>query len=491
MKKFSEILPSLKFSSDPVITDIFYDSRKVIKDSIFFAVPGFKEDGAKYLASAFANGASLAVVAKGAKIAPEFSSKCVEVADVRESLAEASSRFFGEPAKKLTILGITGTKGKTSTSYLLESVIAAAGRKTALLGTVECRHPGGSIPAVRTTLESYDLQKFLAEALKFGADAVVMEVSSHALSLKRVWGIPFAGVLFTNLSEDHMDFYHGMQDYFEAKKLLFLPPYTNAGTVGSVNLDNEYGIKLNKEASCKWITHGRSQGDLQVENLKMSDQGVSFTTKGKRKIDIQTSLAGDFVISNIMGVVALAIELGIPENAIQKGIASTKLPGRLERVATTLPFSVFVDFAHSEFSLENVLRSLRPFCKKKLWAVFGAGGDRDPARRKMGAVAARLADFTVITSDNPRTEDPQKIIQAVESFYLAEKGAKKDYVIHADRRQAIRYALENATAGDIICIAGKGHETGQTIGTQTFPFDDRIEAELVLRELENGKKIYT
>lgn len=486
-KRLKDLLPSLS-SPDLSIREIQYDSRKVQEGDLFFAVPGFKEDGAKYLGPAFEKGAVAAIVKSGTKIPTEFADRCFEVENVRRALAEASAAYYDFPAQKLKLIGVTGTKGKTSSTYLLESILKAAGKKPALLGGVVCRHPGGSKEAYRTTMESLELQKFLAEALAHGADSAVMEVSSHALGLDRVWGCQFQGVLFTNLTEDHLDFYGNMEAYFTDKKLLFQAPYRKESTVAATNLDSPYGVRLAKECPGRWVTYGYSQGDVRVIKADASDRGakIRFSLPGEESIEVPTQLVGAFNYVNIAGAVGLAFGLGFSKETIAKGVSQLPpVPGRVERVETSLPFSVFVDFAHMGHALENVLQVLRPLCKGKLIAVFGAGGDRDPARRtQLGSVSARLADFTVITSDNPRTEDPLKIIDAVKSAFLAAGG--KNYVVEPDRRNAIRYALEQAKAGDIVCLAGKGHETGQIIGTQTFPFDDREEAAIILRELERN-----
>lgn len=480
-----ELLPSSS-APDVKVAGLHYDSRRIEPGFVFFAVPGFKEDGAKYLPAAFANGAVAAVVEKGAAVPAEFRDRCQEVGSVRRALAEAAAAFYEFPAQRLALFGVTGTKGKTSSTYLLEAVLRESGKKTALVGGVQCWHPGARFDSKLTTMESLDLQKFLSDAVNAGAEVAVLEVSSHALSLDRVWGCQFQGVLFTNLHEDHLDFYGSMEPYFAAKELLFRAPYRGPGTVAVANLDSAYGTRLVAECPGKWNTFGKNKGDFPVTHSEYSEAGVRLEIDagscGKVKIDSQ--LFGAFNEQNVAGVAVLALALGYPVETIQRGIASLPaVPGRVERVPTSLPFSVFVDYAHMGPALENVLTSLRPFCKGALSVVVGAGGDRPLERRTgLGAAAARLADFTVITSDNPRTEDPRKIISAVEKAFLDAGGGP--YQIEPDRRAAIRLALQKAKPGDIICIAGKGHESGQTIGTDTVPFDDRVEAAAALRELE-------
>jgi UDP-N-acetylmuramoyl-L-alanyl-D-glutamate--2,6-diaminopimelate ligase len=410
----------------------------------------------------------------------------VEVPDVRAAMADAAVVFYDHPASRLKLFGITGTKGKTSTAYLLESILRAGGEKTAVLGTVECRHPGRSYPSHHTTLEAIDLQRFLAEAIEHGATAAVMEVSSHALSLDRVRGCVFDGVAFTNLSPDHMDFYKEMGPYYEAKRMLFEPRYRKPGGVAAANADDEYGRRLMAECPGPWIAYGHANGDFRVAEAKVEERGATVTLESARfgRLKLDSQLGGAFSFLNIAAAAALALGAGIPAAAVQKGVAALNgVPGRLERVPTTLPISVFVDFAHTGLALENVLRALRPVCRGRLFVLFGAGGDKDPARRTtQGRISAELADFSVITSDNPRSEDPLKIIAAIEAAHRAAGG--KNFLVEPDRRAAIRAALTQAKAGDVFCLAGKGHETGQIVGDQVFPFDDRVEAAAVLRELE-------
>ena len=482
----AQLLPGRGLENSGQVAGLHYDSRKVEKDFLFFAVPGFKEDGAKYLAAAFAAGAAAAVVQKGANVPTEFQDRCIPVDNIRRALAEAAAAFYDFPARKLALFGVTGTKGKTSTTFLVESVLRAAGHQTALVGGVECWHPGARFPSKLTTLESLDLQKFLAEAVSAGATAAVMEVSSHALSLDRVWGCEFRGLVFTNLYEDHLDFYGAMEPYFQAKEILFRAPYRGPSTVAVANVDDAYGQRLVQDCPGNWITFGKAGGSWRIQEENFNERGLSLNllTERGEKVPFAAQLFGKFNLHNVVGAAALGLGLGIPAEKVKAGIAALPaVPGRVERVPSRLPFSVFVDFAHMGAALENVLQALRPFCRGKLIVVVGAGGDRPVERRTgLGDAAGRLADFTVITSDNPRSEDPLKIIATVEQSFLGAGG--KAYLIEPDRRKAIRISLERAQPGDVVCIAGKGHESGQTVGKQTFPFDDREEAALVLRELE-------
>ena len=482
------------WDQNPSMKNLCYDSRKAKEGVIFFAIPGFSVDGTKFIPAVLDQGA-LAVVAQSLNSIPaQYHDRCFLAANVREALAVASANYFRHPTKEMMVVGVTGTKGKTSSTFLLESIFAAAGKKTALLGTVECRHPGKRVESKRTTMESYDLQSFLREARDHGAEVALLEISSHALSLERCQACEFDGVLFTNLSEDHLDFYGGMEKYFQAKLLLFTEYATvknGRKTVGVTNVDDSYGAKIMKLAKMPIKSFGLEMGDYQGQQLKADAQGIHGYVKlpASGAVQVQSTLTGQFNIYNILGALALADQLQVPAEAIERGLRNLPVvSGRLERVPSKLDFQVFVDFAHMGTALENVLQSLRPICKGKLIVVFGAGGDRDPARRtQLGMVAARLGDYSVITSDNPRTEDPMKIIAAVEAAYtaeLAKTNTAKNFSVEVDRKKAITMALRMARSGDVICLAGKGHESGQIIGTQTFPFDDREEARKVLEVLE-------
>lgn len=470
-----------------IASALHYDSRKVEPGSVFFAVPGFKEDGTKYLAAAFSLGARAAVVKAGSRVPVEYKDLCIEVENVRRSLAEASATFYGHPGRKMKLFGVTGTKGKTSTAYILDAIFRAAGKRTALLGTVEVRHPGLARYSEKTTMESLDLQAFLAGAVVHGTEAVVMEISSHALSLDRVWGLEFDGVLFTNLSEDHLDFYGDMEHYFVSKKLLFSPPYRRADTIAVTNLDEPYGERLARECAGRWLTFGSVSGDYRIRNVETTASYNKFVLEGPGAgpLELRSRLVGDFSVPNAAGAAVLALAAGIGTGAVRKGVAEAYVPGRLDQVPTKLPFTVFIDYAHMGHALDNVLTSLRRICTGRLTVVFGAGGDRPPDRRtQMGKVAAQRADFSVITSDNPRSEDPQKILATIEASFKAAGGTH--YVVEPDRHAAIVYALRNAKSGDVICIAGKGHETGQIIGAKTYPFDDKAVAAAALLDLENS-----
>ena len=468
-------------------TGLSYDSRKVEPGHLFFCVPGTVTDGHDYARAAVDAGAVALCVerATGAGV-PE-----VVVSDVRRAMARMSAAFFGNPSDRLLLLGVTGTNGKTTTAFLLESILAADGRTTGLIGTVETRVAGRRKQGVRTTPESLDLHALFAEMVDAGVDAVAMEVTSHALVMHRVEGLRFAAAAFTNLTQDHLDFHQGMEDYFEAKRSLFT---TDKAERAAVNVDDPYGIELARALSIPSLSYGVSP-DAQVRAVDISFEAsqTSFTMRTpKGEIAVRTRLAGAFNVYNCLAAAATALQAGIGLEAIERGLDDLPaVPGRFESVDSGQPFSVVVDYAHTPDSLDNVLRaagSLRDSTAAdanpgRVLCVFGCGGDRDRAKRPlMGAVVARLADVCVVTSDNPRSEEPSAIVDQILEGVLAESPDGPDHV-DVDRRRAIEWTLRRAGAGDVVVIAGKGHETGQEFATQTLPFDDREVAREVLSEL--------
>ena len=474
------------------IQDLAYHSAGVAKDHLFFAVPGFTEQGNSYIKEALKKGACAAVVQslRGIK---KYQSHCLLVDDVRKSLALASTRFFGDPSKNLQVFAVTGTKGKTSTSYLLHSIFNQANAATALLSTVEKKFKKEIFPSERTTLESYEIQKFMKQVMQKGAKALVLEVSSHGLSLARVKGCNFNGMLFTNLSEDHLDFYKDMEDYYQAKKLLFTE-YVKTSTKEPklvINADDYYGQRLVDELKTPFFTYGLSEkADFTFKNLSLEGQKITGVIIGPEniKVRIESVLAGKHNCYNILGAVSLAALSGIPSDKIASGVSKLEfVPGRLQKIPHPLPFQVYVDFAHTGVALANVLSTLRPLCKNKLIVVLGAGGDRPLIRRmKMGEVAAELADVTIITSDNPRSEKPQKIVRDIEVAFTKKvakhKWKAREYFTEVDRRRAIQKAIAIAEVGDIICLAGRGHQTVMHVGNENYHFSDCEEAEAALKE---------
>lgn len=487
-------LPAI-WARDPEISGLAFDSRRVRQNGLFFAIKGFVTDGKKFLKDAFAKGAAAAAVDSLEGVPAEFADRCVPVRDPRRELARASAEFFGHPTRELVLYGVTGTNGKTSCAYILAAILRAAGHSVALMGTVARSYPGRSEAAEHTTQESLEIQQFLREARGAGATAAVIEVSSHALSLDRVADCEFDACLFTNLEPDHQDFYKGMEPYYEAKRKLFLGyngPASRKRCIGAANADDPYGVRLLREARVPMVSFGIGMADYRWHGLRADADAIrgAIELASGRKIAVESRLAPTrFNLANVAACVALAHAAGLPEAAIVAGIRDMDgVPGRLTRVQTTLGFAVYVDFAHSGPKLRSVLTALKEICRGKLIAVFGAGGDKDPLRRTtMGEAAADLADATFVTTDNPRSEDPQQIIAAIVAAWKARaerNGRAGTLVVEADRAQAIRQALASARAGDIVCIAGKGHEQGQIVKDKVFPFDDGQTAAQILRELE-------
>lgn len=435
------------------VTAVTHDSRKVTPGALFCCVPGVVTDGHVFAADAVALGATTLLVER--RLDPDVPQVVVD--DVRRSMGRVASAFHGHPSKALEIVGVTGTNGKTTTAWLLRSIFERAGRVTGMIGTLTSR-PGDP----PTTPESTDLQAELAALRDAGVTTVAMEVSSHALAQSRLEGTHFKVGVFTNLSRDHLEFHETMEDYFAAKARLFEPGQSD---VGVVNADDPRGRLLLDAASIP--TRAYSLGD--VEDLRILDDRSEGTWRGHHLV---VPLGAAFNMSNALGAATAALEIGIAEDDIVAGIAAApQAPGRFELVEAGQPFTVVVDYAHTPDGIENLLRAAREVAADgQLTVVFGAGGDKDRGKRPMmGEVASRLADVVVLTSDNPRSEDPLTIIEEIRG------GATGDayLVVEPDRRSAIELALRRATAGDVVVLAGKGHETTQTIGDRVLPFDDR------------------
>jgi UDP-N-acetylmuramoyl-L-alanyl-D-glutamate--2,6-diaminopimelate ligase len=458
------------------VTGLAYDSRAVHPGALFFCVPGATTDGHSFAAEAVRRGAAALCVEHPLRLGvPE-----VVVADARIAMARMSAAFFGNPGDDLVLLGVTGTNGKTTTAYLVESVLKAAGRATGLIGTIETRIAGTTRPGVRTTPESVDLQRLLWEMKGAGVDAVAMEVTSHALALHRVEALRFAAAAFTNLSQDHLDFHSDMQEYFCVKRSLFVPERAHAG---AVNVDDPHGVELMASATVPCLGYGRSvDADVRATGVRSGPSGQEISVNSPAgDMTISTSLVGAFNVANCLAACAISLQAGIGPPSIVEGLAALKaVPGRFESVDAGQPFAVVVDYAHTPEALDNVLREARRMAEGRVVAVFGCGGDRDKAKRPvMGLVAARLADIVVVTSDNPRSEDPERIIEEVLEGVVEARPEGADKVL-VDRREAIATALGLARPGDVVVIAGKGHETGQQFADHTIDFDDREVARAVL-----------
>jgi UDP-N-acetylmuramoyl-L-alanyl-D-glutamate--2,6-diaminopimelate ligase len=476
-----ELLTEVVGEGGTKVSSLSYDSRTVRQGDLFFCIPGTVADGHRYAHVAVARGATAVMTERPLDLdAPQ-----IVVSDARKSMARAAAAFFGDPADDLVLLGVTGTNGKTTTAYLLESILRVSGQVTGLVGTIETRIAGRSIAGVRTTPESVDLQALLADMRDHQVGSVAMEVTSHGLALNRVEGLKFRAAAFTNLTQDHLDFHGEMQNYFEAKRSLFLPHRVERG---AVNIDDPYGRKLKDSVDVPCIGFGTSSAaQVRATAVELSPTGTGFVAETEAgALKISTPLIGSFNVFNCLAAIATALQAGVETVAIEKGIAELQaVPGRFESIDVGQPYSVVIDYAHTPDSLDNVLRAARRLAQRnggRVLCVFGCGGDRDRGKRPlMGAVAAREADLVVVTSDNPRSEDPDDIIGEILEGVLAERSEGADAIL-PDRREAIARGISEARAGDVLVIAGKGHETGQQIGDRIIPFDDRQIAREVLEE---------
>src|SRR5215510_1790375 len=474
---------------DIACTGVTHDSRRAARGTVFVALRGFKSDGAAFAPDAIAAGAA-AVVASEPSPAPSNVPWFV-VEDARLALARLAAEFYGHPSRQMKVIGITGTNGKTTTSYLVSAILDAAGIKTGLMGTVTYRIGTRALDATRTTPEAPELQAMMREMVSAGCGACVMEVSSHALALRRADGITFAAAVFTNLTRDHLDFHAGMEDYFAAKRRLFelLPDMAPA----VINIDDPRGASI-VDICKRSVTYGISKpADVSPGPLSFSLEGLRFDIRSKHgPIRVDTRLVGKPNVYNILAAVGTALELDVPPEAIEDGLRRLAgVPGRFEVVSRAEDdVTVVVDYAHTDDALRNLLETARPMATHRLVTVFGAGGDRDRTKRPlMGMVAARLSDVVVITSDNPRGEDPARIIEEVRRGADPETRQRRAEVLTViDRRDAIVRAVETAGPGDVVLIAGKGHEKYQEIAGRTMPFDDIEVAREALeaRRLKSG-----
>ena len=458
------------------ITGVSYDSRKVSPGELFVAVTGFAADGHKFIPMAVSKGARAVLCERE----PEENVPYIKVASTRHALAVVSANWFGRPAEKMCMIGVTGTNGKTTSTYLLKSILEQTlGAKVGLIGTIQNMIGDTAIETERTTPESYELQELFAQMHDAGCTHVIMEVSSHALTLSRVDTVRFQVGVFTNLTEDHLDFHKTMAEYCKAKAMLFSRCET-----GVVNLDDAYCEKIIKDATCRLLSYGVTCADAQLraENLELRAGGVAFDAlyAGER-VRARLAIPGSFSVYNALGVIGAALALGLPLERITDALAkSSGVKGRAEVVPTPgKAYTVLIDYSHTPDSLENILRTVRGFCEGRLIAVFGCGGDRDRLKRPiMGEAAGRLADYSIVTSDNPRTEEPMAII---DDIVAGMKTAPHPYRVIENRVQAIEWALEHAQPGDVIVLCGKGHETYQEVNHVKHHMDER---EIVAAYLE-------
>lgn len=478
----------LSQSGNPEISGLEYDSRNIKPKNTFLAMRGESTDGNQFIDQAIANGAA-AIVTDSANEQPRTGVAWAQVPHGRRALARLSANFYKRPAERLAITGITGTNGKSTTAFLIESIWQAAQRKSALIGTIEYHIAGKILPAPHTTPESLDLNRLLNQALGEGATEAVMEVSSHALAQGRVYGIPFDVAVFTNLTRDHLDYHHTMDEYFRSKQALFEGCGTDAPRAAVINIEDEYGqklVKISHKHGSQVLTYGLASGDVRAEKLSITSRGSRFdlaTPNGS--VPVFSPLIGKVNVCNSLAAAAAAYARGCKLEAIVQGVAGLdRVPGRFERVDCRQPFTVVVDYAHTDDALRNLTALAREFVREagnqgRVITVFGCGGDRDRAKRPlMGEAAGRGSDFVVLTSDNPRSEDPLAIINDA-LVGLQRSGAP--YKIEPDRKAAIDLAIREAQPGDIILIAGKGHEKVQIVRKESIPFDDVEVAREVLR----------
>ena len=462
------------------VTEIAYDARRAAPGALFACVRGFSADGHDFAPVAVGRGAVALLVERPLELAvPQ-----VVVGDVREAMGLAADALHGAPTRELAIGGVTGTNGKTTTAFLLYSILAAGGRRPGLVGTIETRVGGERRAVKHTTPESVDLQRTFREMLDAGDRSCALEASSHGSELKRLVGVRFSALAFTNLSQEHLDLHGTLEAYYDAKRRLFVEPDVDGRRpLASVNVGDEHGRRLVEELRALGddpLTFGLADdAAVHPAELEVDASGSRFVAGG---ISLETRLRGRFNVENVLAAVSLARLLEVEDEAIGRGVSHLRgVPGRFEAVDEGQPFAVLVDYAHTPRALENVLTEARGLADGRVLCVFGCGGDRDRGKRPvMGAVASGLADAVVVTSDNPRSEDPLAIIEEVLG------GTEGDVAVEPDRALAIERTLERAEDGDVVVIAGKGHEQGQEFATGTLPFDDREVARDVLRRLRAG-----
>ena len=447
---------------NPEITGVHYNSATVKKGGLFVAIEGFKTDGHKYIADAVKRGAAAIICSK---LTPDTDAVQIRVADCRKAEAKVSAEFFGNPSRRFKLIGVTGTNGKTTVTHLVKHILDHCGYTTGLIGTNYNMIADKVLETGRTTPDSFELQKLFSDMADAGVDYTIMEVSSHALCLSRVYGCEFEVGAFTNLTQDHLDFHVTMDEYAKAKAMLF-----DISKNAVINADDIYGKKMAEVCPCPCRLYGRDDADFGARDVVLNQNGVEFSLGGER---FTLNIPGDFSVYNALCAIGICHSLGISYGDIRRALATAcGVKGRAEVVDTgSTDYTVMIDYAHTPDGIETILNTVRGFAKGRVVIVFGCGGDRDNTKRPiMGSVAGSLADLCIVTSDNPRTENPRAIIDMVV------EGVKKtaeNYVVIEERYDAIKYALENALPGDVIVLAGKGHETYQILNTGTIHFDER------------------
>ena len=471
------------------IRNVTCDSRKVQPRALFFALHGAKADGNAFIRDAVSRGAVAIVSEDAAPASIPASVAWIQVREARKALAVMAANFFGHPAKALQLVAVTGTNGKTTTTSLIDSIVKASGAKTGLFGTIAYHTPLGEYPAPNTTPESVDLQGFLAEIRDAGGKYAVLEASSHSLAMDRLWGCHFAAAVFTNLTGEHMDYHKTFEDYFAAKKRLFEGTGAGSPEVAVINSDDEYGKRLSGLAK-NTVTYGlESDADIGTKKFQLTFNGLAFTahTPGG-KVQVTSPLVGRINVYNILAAIGATQALGFSTEILEAGIRNLEsVSGRFQRIDLSQPFFVVVDYAHTDDALENLIRTARELNPKgRIITLFGCGGGKDRTKRPvMGEVTGRMSDLTILSSDNPRQEDPLKIISDI--IVGLQKTAGK-YLIEPDREKAIGVAMDEARAGDIVLLAGKGHENYQILADKTLEFDDRDVARRALRDRGYGEK---
>ncbi len=486
--KLTRVLETLEYellqgSTDREITAVVYDSRKVTQGCLFVCIKGANFDGHQFAAEAADKGAKVLVVSEEPEFVADKDVTVIKVADTRYAMAFISAAWFGHPAGKLKVIGVTGTKGKTTTTYLVKSILENAGHRVGLVGTIEVIIGEEHIHAVNTTPESYLLQEYFSRMVEAGLDTVVMEVSSQALMLHRTQGFTFDYGIFTNLEPDHIgpNEHESFEEYTACKGLLF-----KQCKVGIVNCDDVHYKQVTEGHTCKIEKFGMSQeADLRAENLKLINKpgelGVEFAVKGLMDFAVEVPTPGLFSVYNALTAIAICRHFRVSEEAIRKALLSARVKGRIEMVKVSDHFTLLIDYAHNAMSLESLLSTLKEYEPGRLVCLFGCGGNRSRLRRyEMGEVSGRLADLTIITSDNPRFEEPQAIIEDIKIGIGKTEGR---YVEICDRKEAIRYAITNGQPGDIIVLAGKGHEDYQEIKGVKYPMDERN----LIRDILEGR----
>lgn len=485
--KLTELLEHLSYecvqgSTDKEIDKVIYDSRKVCDDCLFICIQGANFDGHDFAAEAVEKGAKVLVVSKDVQGLKQKDVTVIKVEDTRYAMAFISAAYFGHPARKLKTIGVTGTKGKTTTTYLVKSILENAGYKVGLVGTIEVIIGKKRIHALNTTPESYMLQEYFAEMVEAGLDTVVMEVSSQALMMHRTQGFIFDYGIFTNLEPDHIgpNEHKSFEEYMACKGLLF-----KQCRVGIVNGDDVHCEKVLEGHTCQVERYGLKEGaDLRAEDLKLVHEngrlGVDFKVSGLMDFEARISTPGRFSVYNALTAIAICRHFHVREDDIKRALLSAKVKGRIEPVKVSDQYTVLIDYAHNAMALESLLATLKEYHPHRLVCLFGCGGNRSKLRRyEMGEVSGRLADLTIITSDNPRFEEPQAIIEDIKEGIHKTKG---EFVEICDRKEAIRYAIKHAEKGDIIVLAGKGHEDYQEIKGERHPMDERVLIQEILKE---------